>query len=297
MCFGGGVALQLRLFADKGSGGYLTAWPIPANYPAMIEDRTLPSRPPRVVAIDGDPLTRRMLHQLFANRGYCFATAAEGRSASELCARLSPDVLLLGHVEPPGSDWELLEQLQRKNPRVPVILIARPGTILSPHEVQRRGVFGCLTQPLDLARLDEQVALAIESHERVALAATTPTNPTVQPESVASPPEPVTNWQAFVAARIAAGSQELHAEGFEVMERQVMSRVLAHTAGNQARAARILGITRGHLRKKIRTLGIPLPGLHRETRLASDQMPPRPASEAKRPDQNSDVPGEMAVRR
>ena len=40
------------------------------------------------------------------------------------------------------------------------------------------------------------------------------------------------------------------------MEREVLVRVLQHTAGNQLQAARILGITRGSLRNKIRTLGI-----------------------------------------
>ena len=64
------------------------------------------------------------------------------------------------------------------------------------------------------------------------------------------------DWDGFVAGRIAAGSETLYAEGLERMEREVLVRVLKHTAGNQLQAARILGITRGSLRNKIRTLGI-----------------------------------------
>jgi two-component system response regulator AtoC len=64
------------------------------------------------------------------------------------------------------------------------------------------------------------------------------------------------DWDAFVAERIAAGSEHLYAEGVERMEREVLIRVLRHTGGNQLQAARILGITRGSLRTKIRTLGI-----------------------------------------
>jgi len=40
------------------------------------------------------------------------------------------------------------------------------------------------------------------------------------------------------------------------MEREVLMRVLQHTAGNQLQATKLLGITRGSLRNKIRTLGI-----------------------------------------
>ncbi|QJW94854.1 sigma-54-dependent transcriptional regulator [Frigoriglobus tundricola] len=64
------------------------------------------------------------------------------------------------------------------------------------------------------------------------------------------------DWDTFVSGRIAAGTEGLYAEGLERMEREVLIRVLKHTAGNQLQAARILGITRGSLRNKIRTLGI-----------------------------------------
>lgn len=64
------------------------------------------------------------------------------------------------------------------------------------------------------------------------------------------------DWDTFVAERIQAGTDNLHAESTELMEREVLVRVLRHTQGNQVQAARILGITRGSLRTKIRTLGI-----------------------------------------
>jgi two-component system nitrogen regulation response regulator GlnG len=73
----------------------------------------------------------------------------------------------------------------------------------------------------------------------------------------------VTDWRLFVQERVAAGSATLYADAIDLLERQVVSRVLAHTRGNQAHAARILGITRGNLRKKIRLLGIPIRGVVR----------------------------------
>ena len=65
-----------------------------------------------------------------------------------------------------------------------------------------------------------------------------------------------TDWDAFVGGRIALGSENLYAESLELMERELLVRVLRHTEGNQVQAARILGITRGSLRNKIRSLNI-----------------------------------------
>jgi two-component system response regulator AtoC len=64
------------------------------------------------------------------------------------------------------------------------------------------------------------------------------------------------DWDAFVQHLIASGSEEIYAQSLERMEREVITRVLRHTSGNQLQAARLLGITRGSLRTKIRALGI-----------------------------------------
>ncbi len=59
---------------------------------------------------------------------------------------------------------------------------------------------------------------------------------------------------AFVEQRLKTGSEDLHAETLEMMERYLLTRVLRETGGNQSLAAKILGITRGSLRNKIRAL-------------------------------------------
>ncbi len=75
------------------------------------------------------------------------------------------------------------------------------------------------------------------------------------PQSVEKTPNEI-GIEAFVEARLAAGSQELYAETLEKLDRLLVTRVLRQTDGNQLQAAKILGITRGSLRTKIRDLGI-----------------------------------------
>jgi DNA-binding protein Fis len=60
----------------------------------------------------------------------------------------------------------------------------------------------------------------------------------------------------YVEERLHAGSENVHTEAVEFMEKYVLTRVLEETDGNQSQAAKILGITRGSLRNKLRSLGI-----------------------------------------
>lgn len=64
------------------------------------------------------------------------------------------------------------------------------------------------------------------------------------------------NLTKFVQSRVNAGSNNLYAESLQLLEHELLTRILALTKGNQSKAAEILGITRGSLRNKIRALGI-----------------------------------------
>ncbi len=55
-------------------------------------------------------------------------------------------------------------------------------------------------------------------------------------------------------------TSDLHRKLIEIMERPLLTTVLAHTDGNQIRAAALLGINRNTLRKKIVELKIEMPG-------------------------------------
>lgn len=63
-------------------------------------------------------------------------------------------------------------------------------------------------------------------------------------------------WEQLLHERLRFGARDLYAEALALMERDLISRMLKHTDGNQQQAAQMLGISRLSLRRKIRSLGI-----------------------------------------
>lgn len=77
-------------------------------------------------------------------------------------------------------------------------------------------------------------------------------DPVVQATDDSDDGQFMTDWVSFTQLRIDGGTDTLHSDAIEETERKVFARVLRHTGGNQAHAARLLGITRASLRKKLR---------------------------------------------
>lgn len=80
------------------------------------------------------------------------------------------------------------------------------------------------------------------------------TNPTPTPSGAGEPL--ASEWERYINTRLDSGSNTLYADCLNLMERELLTRILRATGGNQLRAAERLGITRGSLRHKLRTLGI-----------------------------------------
>jgi two-component system nitrogen regulation response regulator GlnG len=80
-------------------------------------------------------------------------------------------------------------------------------------------------------------------------------SPSIAGDSVLEGVDPH-SWDGFVTERLAAKSHSIYDEAIALTEREVITRVLRHTGGNQGQAALLLGVTRGTLRTKLRELGI-----------------------------------------
>ncbi len=62
----------------------------------------------------------------------------------------------------------------------------------------------------------------------------------------------------FIRKHLCEAENDLYSKTLEFMERELITRVLKFTEGNQSRASEVLGITRGKIRDRIATFGIRL---------------------------------------
>ncbi|MDB5308086.1 MAG: response regulator with CheY-like receiver, AAA-type ATPase, and DNA-binding domain [Gemmataceae bacterium] len=189
--------------------------------------------------------------------------SAAGRFRSDLYFRLNVFTIRLPPLRERGDDIDLLtdyylvrfgREFDRPVPVVPqeTRLLIRgyrwPGNVRELQSALKQG----LLQMSGSVLLPEFLTAVRRSAATVA----SPSDAPGEDQSGPPAPRPALDWNQFMTERLAAGSHELYAECLSLMERQLLSRVLERTAGNQLRAAELLGITRGSLRHKLRALGI-----------------------------------------
>lgn len=140
----------------------------------------------RLLVVDDDPDMLRLLSMRLNAAGYRVATAVSAETALAQLELERPQVVL-SDVRLPGRDGlALFDEVHRRHPSLPVILLTAHGTIPDAVEATRRGVFTYLTKPYDGKELLERIAQAL------ALSA--------PPSTAAEADEP---WRAGIVSRSA----------------------------------------------------------------------------------------------
>ncbi|MBL8814868.1 MAG: sigma-54-dependent Fis family transcriptional regulator [Planctomyces sp.] len=183
------------------------------------------------------------------------ALVEAGRFRRDLYFRLNVCSLLLPPLRERGNDIQILVQYFVKRfsneLRKPVLSIA-PAAMEMLVAWHWPGNVRELQSVLKQAILNMQAAVLLPEFLPNAIR-------DFRPEQSASsngPSGPAPLLCEEIQTRISSGTENLHAEIIEIVERELLMKVLTHTEGNQVQAARILGISRGSLRSKIRSLGI-----------------------------------------
>jgi DNA-binding NtrC family response regulator len=117
---------------------------------------------PRLLVIDDDRSVLRTIEHVFRDDALEVDSAP---SAEEGLARLrvsGADVLLLDILLPEMSGLELFRQVQTLDRRLPVIFITSSGSSDTAIEAMSLGAYDYLLKPLDLGRLRDVVARALE---------------------------------------------------------------------------------------------------------------------------------------
>jgi CheY-like chemotaxis protein len=117
----------------------------------------------KILLVDDDPAIRQILLHLLEEEGYLALTASNGVEALELANATKFDLVLLDLNMPLKDGWETFEQLSRKNPLLPIILItARPNQFF---HALASGVGALLEKPLDFVKLFQTIRNLMEESD------------------------------------------------------------------------------------------------------------------------------------
>jgi CheY-like chemotaxis protein len=108
--------------------------------------------PRRVLVADDEPAVRRLLQHILEARGFEAVLAASGREAIERADRdLACALVDLRMPELDG--FAVLTQLQRRQPRLPVVIMSAVAEPPDVAEARAKGAAEFLAKPFDVERL------------------------------------------------------------------------------------------------------------------------------------------------
>ncbi|HTR22084.1 MAG TPA: sigma-54 dependent transcriptional regulator [Gemmatimonadales bacterium] len=115
---------------------------------------------PRILLVDDEVNIRKMVGALLQSEGFETSEAPNGTAALAAAQQAAPDVVLLDLMMPGGHDGlQTLEELRRKLPDLPVIMMSGKASLSDAVRATKAGAFQFLEKPLT----PEGVLVAVRS--------------------------------------------------------------------------------------------------------------------------------------
>ena len=108
----------------------------------------------KILAVDDDPFTLKMLEKKLTKEGYDIETASDGVEAGKLISRKFYDIIITDLVMPGGVDgMDVLEKVKTKNKETEVILLTAHASVENAVEAMRKGAADYLKKPINFYEL------------------------------------------------------------------------------------------------------------------------------------------------
>jgi two-component system response regulator AtoC len=117
----------------------------------------------KILIIDDERLVRWSLARKMTGWGYEVVEAESASAGLRSLTDESPDLLLLDMKLPDAKGTDVLEDLRKNWPELPVIMITAYGVIEDVVTAMRRGAYDFITKPVDDAKLRSTVVHALEA--------------------------------------------------------------------------------------------------------------------------------------
>jgi two-component system nitrogen regulation response regulator NtrX len=108
---------------------------------------------PCILVVDDEQDIRSSLQRILEYEGMRFEEAASGSEALERVAAHDPDAVMLDIKMPRMDGLEVLAELRKRKPDLPVVMISGHGTISTAVEATKLGAFDFMEKPLERERV------------------------------------------------------------------------------------------------------------------------------------------------
>jgi CheY-like chemotaxis protein len=121
-----------------------------------------------LLVADDNRLSRELVRDVFESADCRVVEACNGREVLERLEAASPDLVLLDLEMPVKDGFDALVEI-RKNPRfsaIPVMAVTAKAMLLDRDRILTAGFDGCITKPINVARLRECVDELLRSSRK-----------------------------------------------------------------------------------------------------------------------------------
>jgi len=107
----------------------------------------------RILVVDDEESVRQFLQEVLEDAGYTVVLASGGVNAVSEAASGEFDAVLMDNRMPDLDGLSALDELRRKNPELPVVLMTAYGTTRTAISAMQQGAFDYITKPFNLEEL------------------------------------------------------------------------------------------------------------------------------------------------
>ena len=123
----------------------------------------MPMTNPKVLVVDDDSGIRRSLTRLLENSEHTTSQACDGEQALALLQQEAVDLILLDIKMPRSNGLEVLKEIKKLDPKVPVVIMTAHGTTSTAIEAIKGGAYDYILKPFDIPALLDLVRKALEA--------------------------------------------------------------------------------------------------------------------------------------
>lgn len=116
----------------------------------------------KILAIDDDSIIRTLLTNILTKAGYEVITAPDGESGLELAATSNPDLVVTDFQMPGLTGLDVVTELQRTQPGLPVILLTAHGDVALTIKSIQLGAYDFIEKPIQMQELLDVIRNGLE---------------------------------------------------------------------------------------------------------------------------------------